>query len=70
MPIELTPSAAARDVAVVRSALEAVGIPVDPAFRRPLSAWARAALREAVENEPVGPRYAPSPRNTRGATRA
>jgi hypothetical protein len=35
-------------------------------------AWSSAAAREAVENDPADadPRYALSPRSTRGATRA
>ncbi len=34
------------------------------------SAWRRAAAREAVDRQPAVVRYAPSPRSTRGATRA
>jgi hypothetical protein len=39
---------------------------------RAREAWSSAAAREAVENDPadVDPRYALSPRSTRGATRA
>jgi hypothetical protein len=35
-----------------------------------VSAWRRAAARESVENDPMEAGYAPSPRSTRGATRA
>jgi hypothetical protein len=34
------------------------------------SAWIRAARLEAVDRAPSAPRYTPSPRSTRGATRA
>lgn len=34
------------------------------------SAWRRAAACESVENDLLRPRYALSPRSTRGATRA
>ena len=50
-------------------ALERTGVRVDvvPAFYE--SAWRAAGLKDAVEeDEPEG--YAPSPRKTRGATRA
>jgi len=42
-------------------------VEVQPAF---LSPWRRAAAREAVEPLPLRSFYAPSPRKTRGATRA
>jgi hypothetical protein len=59
-----------RDAVVVGRALElAIG---SLATRSPAatSEWRRAAAREAVEGELEDARYAPSPRSTRGATRA
>ena len=53
----------------MRQALERAGVRLDGQPEAYRSAWRRAALREGTDDEPV-PRYAPSPRSTRGATRA
>lgn len=70
MGLELTPAVCGLDEAAVRKALDAAGIRLDPRPKAVVGAWARAALREAVENQPASSRQALSPRSTRGATRA
>jgi hypothetical protein len=70
MGLELTPAVRGLDETALRKALDAAGIALDPRPRAAVGAWARAALREAVENEPASARQALSPRRTRGATRA
>jgi hypothetical protein len=68
--LELTPGLAALDEAALRKALATARLRLDPRPEAAVNAWALAALREAVENEPASPRQALSPRSTRGATRA
>jgi hypothetical protein len=70
MGLELTPAVDGLDEAAVRKALDATGVRLDPRPDAAVGAWARAALREAVENQPDSARQALSPRSTRGATRA
>lgn len=70
MSLELTPGVDGLDAAALTSALGAAGLRLDPRPEAAVSAWTRAALREAVENEPASARQALSPRSTRGATRA
>jgi hypothetical protein len=70
MRIELKPGVDGLDEAALRKALAVAGIKLDPRRGPALGAWMRAALREAVGNEPVPARQALSPRSTRGATRA
>jgi hypothetical protein len=70
MRLELTPGLDGLDEAALRKALGAAGITFDPRPDAAVGAWTRAALREAVENEPASARQALSPRSTRGATRA
>jgi hypothetical protein len=70
MRLELKPGVDGLDEAALRKALEAAGVRLDPRPAAAGGAWTRAALREAVENEPVSARQALSPRSTRGATRA
>lgn len=50
-------------------ALERAGVPVDGAPEQYRSAWRAAGLRDALEPDEAES-YAPSPRSTRGATRA
>ena len=68
--LELRPDVDGLDQSALRNALAAAGIGLDPRRGPAVGAWVRAALREAVENEPVPARQALSPRSTRGATRA
>jgi hypothetical protein len=70
MRLELTPDVDGLDDGALRNALAEAGIRTDARRAPAVGAWMRAALREAVENEPVPARQALSPRSTRGATRA
>ena len=65
--IRIEPPLGEREELAVRLALVGTTLP-----RRARGAWSSAAAREAVENDPgdADPRYALSPRSTRGATRA
>jgi len=68
--LQVVPRPSEDKVAAIEHALGLAGVrpvEVQPAS---LSAWRRAAAREAVENPPAPRFYAPSPRKTRGATRA
>jgi hypothetical protein len=58
-------------VALAR-ALARAGLPLDGAPAAYRSRWKRTAGEEAVDDAPpdLEDRYAPSPRSTRGATRA
>ena len=69
MSLEVVPPVSGGESAALRRGLTTLGVRLDgqpEPYRNP---WRRTALREATDNEPV-PRYAPSPRSTRGATRA
>ncbi len=70
MRLELTPGIDGLDEGALRKALASAGIRLDSRPDAAVGAWTRAALREAVENEPASTRQALSPRSTRGATRA
>jgi hypothetical protein len=54
----------------VRHALARAGVPLDGRPTAYAQGWWKAAAREAVDNDPGALRQAPSPRSTRGATRA
>jgi hypothetical protein len=70
MAFELVPRDAAAQ-AVLDAALELARLDLDRPTAASSSPWRRAALDEAVERDPnADERYAPSPRSTRGATRA
>jgi hypothetical protein len=69
MAIEVVPAVSEGESAALHRALATLGVHLDGQPEAYRSAWRRTALREATDNEPV-PRYAPSPRSTRGATRA
>jgi hypothetical protein len=69
MAIEVVPPVPESESAALHRALATLGVRLDGQPEAYRSAWRRTALREATDNEPV-PRYAPSPRSTRGATRA
>ena len=69
MGIEVAPPLREAELRALSYALERAGVRSDGQPESYRSAWRRTALREATDNEPV-PRYAPSPRSTRGATRA
>lgn len=69
MDFEVVPPLREPEQQAVRQALERAGVRLDGQPEAYRSAWRRAALREGTDAEPV-PRYAPSPRSTRGATRA
>jgi hypothetical protein len=71
--IEVVPPLGETEQQAVRHALVRAGIRLDALALPYLSAWRRAAALESVDNEPDASRsgrYAPSPRSTRGATRA
>jgi hypothetical protein len=69
MAIEVVPPVSEGESAALRRGLTTLGVRLDGQPEAYRSAWRRTALREATDSEPV-PRYAPSPRSTRGATRA
>jgi hypothetical protein len=69
MAIEVVPPLSEGESRALRRGLATLGVRLDAQPEAYRSAWRRAALREAIDNEPV-PRYALSPRRTRGATRA
>ena len=69
MAIEVVPPLSDDESVALRRALVTLGVRLDGQPEAYRSAWRRTALREATENEPA-PRYALSPRSTRGATRA
>jgi hypothetical protein len=70
-PVELsvTPAVDESTERALRSALAAVGADA-PRAQVYEGAWRRAALAEGVERDDPDVGYAPSPRSTRGATRA
>jgi hypothetical protein len=69
MTLEVVPPLSEDEDAALRRGLATLGGRLDGRPESYRSAWRRTALREATDNEPV-PRYALSPRSTRGATRA
>jgi hypothetical protein len=69
MAPEVVPPVSEGESAAVVRGLATLGIRLDGEPEAYRSAWRRTALREATDNEPI-PRYALSPRRTRGATRA
>jgi hypothetical protein len=70
MGLEIDPTVPeAAQTAVVR-ALATAGVRMQREPDVYASPWRRAGAREAVECQPPVARYAPSPRSTRGATRA
>lgn len=70
MEIEATPTLTDRELGAVRMGLAKLEIDLSAQPSIGASAWQLAAAREAVASEPSRPRYARSPRRTRGATRA
>lgn len=68
MEIEATPALTESELEAVRVGLARLNI--DLSTKLSMSAWRTAATREAIDSEPSRPRYARSPRRTRGATRA
>lgn len=70
MGLDLDP-ADGRAQAALDHALSLASIELDPGFPGYASPWRVAALAESVERDPrADESYAPSPRSTRGATRA
>ena len=69
MTLEVVPPVSEDENAALRRGLATLGVRLEGQPDAYRSAWRRTALREATDNEPVR-RYAPSPRSTRGATRA
>lgn len=74
MAFEVVPYLTASESDAIRTALAEAGVRPDEPPVGYTSAWRRAAVAEAVEDElerslPAAG-YAPSPRSTRGATRA
>jgi hypothetical protein len=70
MALQVTPPLPDAERQAVGHALERAGIWLDARPAAYASPWWRTAALEAVDNAPVPARYAPSPRSTRGATRA
>jgi hypothetical protein len=71
--LALVPPAAPATRAAVLAALTAAGVDLAPEPDRYQSPWRTAALTEGVDRSAPDagePRYALSPRSTRGATRA
>jgi hypothetical protein len=68
--LETTPALSEPESTVLRRAIESVQagfVTSHPGYE---SAWRKTATREAADRLPAVARYAPSPRSTRGATRA
>jgi hypothetical protein len=70
MPIEVLPPISVSERAALDRALVRAGIRVEAASEALSSPWLRKGVSEAVDRQPPVARYAPSPRSTRGATRA
>jgi len=70
MTLEIAPPLPEAERNALSHALERAGIRLDSRPEAYASAWWRTAAQEGVDNLPVPTRYAPSPRSTRGATRA
>ena len=70
MEIEATPPLTESELEAVRMGFARLEIDLSTMPSIGASAWRFAAAREAVDSEPSRPRYARSPRKTRGATRA
>jgi hypothetical protein len=72
MALEVRPPLGDSELAAIRVALTRASLPLDQQPALYASSWRRAALREAVDDEPErqSRRHALSPRSTRGATRA
>jgi hypothetical protein len=70
--VEIAPPLTEAGRRALGHALERAGVRLDGLPAIYTSPWRRTAAREAVDNQPPRPsaRYAPSPRSTRGATRA
>ena len=69
MEVDAVPALGDRKLEAVRAALTRLGVELSTTPPIGGSAWQVTAAREAVDNDPR-PRYARSPRSTRGATRA
>jgi hypothetical protein len=69
MELSVSPPVADSTEHALRDALRTIGVDT-PRARAYEDAWRRAALQEGVEGDDADVRYAPSPRSTRGATRA
>jgi hypothetical protein len=70
MMLVVRPRSRDDELAVIRVALERAGLRLDEHPEVYANSWRSAALREAVDDELEMIPYAPSPRSTRGATRA
>ena len=70
MEIEATPPLTDRELGAVLMGLAKLAIDLSTKPSIGASVWQLAAAREAVASEPSRPRYARSPRRTRGAPRA
>lgn len=70
MQIEVRPALTDDQHGALLRALADAGLGADETPAAYRSAWRRAAAEEAVSDEPFAEGYAPSPRSTRGATRA
>jgi hypothetical protein len=76
MELVLEPDADGRATVAARAAAQSVGLSFARGDRTPPNPWWRAGLVEAIERDPSWPtpaqpyEAAPSPRKTRGATRA
>ncbi len=70
MTLAIAPPLPEAERKALSQALERAGVSLDGRPEAYASAWWRTATQEAVDNVPAAARYAPSPRSTRGATRA
>jgi hypothetical protein len=72
MGLEVSPQPGDSELAAIRLALACADVRLDGQPALYTSAWRRAALREAIgdEPEPEPEPHVLSPRSTRGATRA
>jgi hypothetical protein len=69
MQLEIVPPLDERTLAAIHATLSREGLVAGASSAAACSAWARAAIRDAVDNQPAAA-YARSPLSTRGATRA
>ena len=70
MTLEISPPLPDEERKALSRALVRAGVHLDGRPEAYASAWWRTAAQEAVDDVPAPMRYAPSPRSTRGATRA
>jgi hypothetical protein len=70
MALEIRPPLGDGELKAIQTALARAGLRLAEEPAAYAAGWRRAALREAVDDKSERVRYTPSPRRTRGATRA